>query len=72
MKYSRARDKEKTEMYLVRSVDVSLNRSSSFRVDIGCNFFEINNMLQFVEPFNSREGNADYSPLSGFRIFSNA
>lgn len=36
------------------------------------NFLEINNMLQFVEPINSREGNADYSPLSGFRIFSNA
>lgn len=34
MKYSRVRDKEKTEMYLVRSVDVSLNRSSSFRVDM--------------------------------------
>lgn len=47
-------------------------RSSSFRVEIGCNFLEINNMLQFVEPINSREGNADYSPLSGFRIFSNA
>ena len=36
------------------------------------NSLEINNMLQFVEPINSREGNADYSPLSGFRIFSNA
>lgn len=51
------------------SFDLSMFHSTD---QVVFNFLEINNMLQFVEPINSREGNADYSPLSGFRIFSNA
>lgn len=45
MKYLWVCDKEKIEMYFVWFVDVLLNRLSSFCVDIGFNFFEINNMF---------------------------